>query len=29
MRKIALMTVAGLCLVASSAFALSEKPYIT
>ncbi len=29
MRKLALMTVAGLCLVASSAFALSEKPYIT
>ena len=29
MRKLALMSVAGLCLVASSAFALSEKPYIT
>ena len=29
MRKLALMSVAGLCLLATSAFALSEKPYIT
>lgn len=29
MRKLALMAAAALCLVASSAFALSEKPYIT
>jgi acid phosphatase (class A) len=29
MRKFGLMSVAALCLVASSAFALSEKPYIT
>jgi acid phosphatase (class A) len=29
MRKLALMSATALCLVASSAFALSEKPYIT
>ena len=29
MRKLTLMSVAGLCLLATSAFALSEKPYIT
>ena len=29
MRKLAMMSVAALCLVTSSAFALSDKPYIT